>query len=172
MPGVAKMTMSGSAGAIERQSQELTVLSLDLENQNGRNLWYENLTNAHNAMESLISEFKLAVARSVSSVRSGIESVKNSPDCKSWKATLGTSEHQFGEAASQLEDEGISNPDEFNALLLKAEELRVSIAGLEAEISRAEELDKSAVKSLADKTEDFRHTALIPPILLVVIARV
>ena len=143
-------TTSGGVDAIEQKVFDLMVSDLNLNDETQGTQRYERLTNAHDALRNVITGFKNAVNSNISIVRSGIEEAKTGSDANSWRETLNTSEQEFRRATSQLEQEGISNPDAFDILLEQSDKLKSAIEGLEKEVARAEKLEQAAINTLGE----------------------
>ena len=147
-----------SVELIGRNVEELSVSDITTVAESEGNQPPEELRNAHEALKQTIDGLKQGLMESVERTQQAIEEIKNGPDASRWQEILNTSESAFREATSQLEEQGISSPNEYDSLLGQAETLRFTIASLEQESAKAAELDNEAVEALAEYRE--LHTKL------------
>ena len=142
-----------AVGIIGRNAEDLSVSDITPASETDGNQPPEELGNAHESLKRTIEDLKQGVIESVERTQQAIEEIKSGPDASRWQEILNTSESAFREATSQLEEQGISSPNEYDALLGQAETLRITIASLEQESAKAADLDRQAVDVLAEYRE-------------------
>lgn len=145
--------LGGAGQAVEiigRNAEELTVSDITPASETNGNQLPEELRNVHESLKLTIEDLKRGMIESVERTQKAIEEIKVGPDASRWQDILNVSESAFREANSQLEEQGISSPNEYDVLLGQAETLRITIASLQQEGAKAAELDSEAAEVLAE----------------------
>ena len=145
--------LDGAGQAVEligRSAEELSVSDITQASETDGNQPPEELRNAHESLRRSIEELKRGVIEGVERTQQAIEEIKTGPHASRWHEILSASESAFREATSQLEEQGISSPNEYDTLLSQAEALRFTISSLEQETAKAADLDRQAVDVLAE----------------------
>ena len=138
------------------RAEELSVADLDLGATVEDDAARENLRRAHEALRQTVEDLQQDVRQRVERAQRDIEGIRTGADAHQWDEAVAASKHEFEEASAQLAEEGISDPNEYNELLERAAKLEQEIEALEREQERAEELDKEAVRTLAEYREQRR----------------
>ena len=148
--------LSGASEAVEsviRNAEELSVADLDLgpgaDDDQGR----ASLRRAHEALSRTVDVLQRHVFEGSEKTKADIEGIRTGADSGLWSAAMEQTESQFRENSARLASEGITNPNEYDHLLAEASALRFSIASLEKELERAEELENEADRTLAEYRE-------------------
>ena len=134
---------------VETSSDSLSVTELSSVSPTNTQQTPKALKNAHQALKRKVEEFKKEVLTGIEKTQQSIKAIVDGDDVGRWQGLLTRSETRYREASFQLEQAGISTPDEYDEYLGRAEKIRKEIAVDEREITRATELDKDAEKVLA-----------------------
>ena len=148
--------LSGAAEAVEsvkRTSEELYVADLDLASGTEDDQARAGLRRAHEALSRTVDDLQSHVLERSEKTKEDIEGIRTGTESGLWREAIDKSESQFREASARLAAEGISNPNEYDQLLAQASALGLSLASLERELERAEELENEAATTLAEYRE-------------------
>ena len=148
--------LNGAAEAVEsvkRTAEELSVADLDLGSGTEDDQARAGLRRAHEALSRTVDGLQSHVLERSEKTKEDIEGIRTGTESGLWREAIDKSESQFREASTRLAAEGISNPNEYDQLLAQASALGLSIASLEKELERAEELENEAATTLADYRE-------------------
>ena len=113
----------------------------------------EALRQVHHSLHQLLESFRSEVLGSIERVRQGLAELSKSPDIREWTVAAESSEEAYRSAVSQLEKEGIADPEEYGELVERARRLEAEIERLGAEKQRAYELEREASAVLAEYRE-------------------
>ena len=111
------------------------------------------LRRAHQSLQQLIEGYRNSMLGSIDDARRGLTEVLESADACDWGVAMQSSEEAYRSAVSQLEQEGIADPEEYGELVEKARRLEAEIDRLGAEETRARELGQEAAELLAKYRE-------------------
>ena len=142
--------VSKAVDSVKRNAEELSVGDLDFESTAGDDHARAGLGRAHHALSRTVEDLRGHVLEGSEKAEKDIDGIRSGTDSDLWREAVRTSEEQFREASARLAAEGISNPDEYSQLLVQASALEFSIASLEKELERAEELEIQAARTLAE----------------------
>lgn len=106
------------------------------------------LRRTHRALHQLIDGFRSEVLGKVEEVNRRLAQLAAGPDTREWVAAVQSSEEAYRRAVSQLDAEGIADPEEYGELVERARRLEAEIDRLGAEEQRAGDLEKEATAVL------------------------
>lgn len=112
------------------------------------------LRRTHRALRQLIDGFRSEVLGRVDEVNGRLAELAANPDTRSWVAAVQSSEEAYQRAVSQLDAEGIADPEEYGELVERARRLEAEIDKLGAEEQRAGDLEKEAAAVLGKYREE------------------
>ena len=111
------------------------------------------LQRAHQSLHQLIEGFRSEMLDSIEVVRRRLAEVSRSADAGHWGAAVDASEEAYKNTVSQLEEEGIADPEEYGELVERARGLEAEIEKLGSEELRALRLEQEADAVLAEYRE-------------------
>ena len=139
--------------SVRRNAEDLSVADLDLGPGTEDDQARASLRRAHEALSRTVVDLRRHVLESSAKTKDDIEGIRTGADSGVWRAAMEETERQFRENSARLASEGITNPNEYDHLLAEASALRFSIASLEKELERANELENEADRILAEYRE-------------------
>ena len=107
------------------------------------------LRRAHQSLNRTVREFQRGVRASVDESGALLEGIRTGVDASTWQEAVETSESEYQQTSNQLDQEGITDPTEYGALLDQAASLEDEIRGLGIELARAQSLEDEAAGTLA-----------------------
>ena len=113
----------------------------------------EALRRAYRSLRELIEGFQTDVLARIEDVRQRVAGISESPEAQEWAIAAQSSAEAYRSAVSQLEEEGIADPEQYGELVERARRLKAEIDELSAEGQRARELEEEAGAVLAGYRE-------------------
>ena len=111
------------------------------------------LQRAHQSLHQLIEDFRSEMLDSIEVVRRRLAEVLRGADASHWGVAVDASEEAYQNTISQLEDEGIADPEEYGELVERARGLEAEIEEIGTEERRASRLEQEADAVLAEYRE-------------------
>ena len=108
------------------------------------------LQRAHQSLHQLIEGFRSEMLDSIEVVRRRLAEVLRGADAGHWRAAVDAGEEAYQKTVSQLEEEGIADPEEYGELVERARRLEAEIEKLGTEEQRARQLEREADAVLAE----------------------
>ena len=142
----------GDVATVGEAAREITVSDLNSSSEDDEAV--QALRRTHRALHQLIDGFRTEVLGKVEEVTRHLDELAAQPDSREWVAAVQSSEEAYRRAVSQLDAEGIADPEEYGALVEKARRLEAEIDKLRDEQQRAGELEKEATAVLGKYREE------------------
>ena len=144
---------SQSVEAVGNETEKLVTTDLNIASDGMDNEAMINLKQLHEMLNQKIVNFRLILQHHVKETLQGIEELQNGKESLQWRETLAKIEGQYREALTQLEEEGISEPNEHDKFLEQESKLKEEVIELTKAIERVQRLEKEA----RDKLEEYRQ---------------
>ena len=168
--GMWKAVLAASEGGLEAVSEAVGAMAVsDLNLSTNDDEAAPALRRTHRSLHQLIEGFRSEVLGSIEEVRRQLADVLRSADASEWADAVHASEEAYRSTVSQLEEEGIADPEEYGELVEQARRLEAEIEKLRTEEQSARELEKEAATVLAkyrearnqlsDKRQNFARSA-------------
>ena len=152
--GMWKAVLAASEGGLEAVSEAVGAMAVsDLNLSTNDDEAAPALRRTHRSLHQLIEGFRSEVLGSIEEVRRQLADVLRSADASEWADAVHASEEAYRSTVSQLEEEGIADPEEYGELVEQARRLEAEIEKLRTEEQSARELEKEAATVLAKYRE-------------------
>ena len=142
-----------SVESVGHVALDLSVADLDLGPAAEDDLAQAGVRRAHEVLLRTVDRLRKEVCEGVERALQDIGEVEKSEDAVRWREAVNASQHEFEEATAQLAQEGISDPNEYHALLNRAASLGREIDSLQKERDRVGELNRKAATVLREYRE-------------------
>ena len=123
---------------------ELSVAELNLGSESEDDAPRAAIRRVHQSIERLMDEFQQTATGNVAQARRQLAEVRAGADANAWSAAVQAAEAGFQNTVARLAEEGISDPNEYGALVDQATTLEGEIAGLDGERQRVAALETQA----------------------------
>ena len=151
--GMWKAVLAASKKGLDAASEAVRAMAVSDLNLPTDDEATQALRHAHGTLRQMIEGFRSEVLGSIDDVHRRLAELLESPDARDWPAAVNSSEDAYRRAISQLEEEGIADPEEYRKLVEKARRLESEIANLGVEEIRARELEQEAAAVLTEYRE-------------------
>lgn len=141
---------SQTVESVAESAGELSVADLNLQADFGDDPAQKSLNRAHGALCQTVKDLEQAVFKNVDQARLELIEIDKGEDASHWRATVAASERKFEEVMEQLEEEGISDPNEYTDLLERAARIGREIENLVKKQVQARELEQKATEILSE----------------------
>ena len=142
----------GDLAAVGEAARAIVVSDLNSSSEDDEAM--QALRRTHRVVHQLIDGFRSEVLGKVDEVNRRLAELAANPDTREWAAAVQSSEEAYQRAVSQLDAEGIADPEEYGELVERARRLEAEIDTLGAEGKRAGELAKEAAAVLGKHREE------------------
>lgn len=146
----AQTSVTEGIAAVEKVAEDIVLAEPDLEKgpeEAGDSV--EALGRAYAELNAVTRNFKEAITAAVGAARAQLDAMRKGPDAAAWAAAVALKDEAYRLVTEQLSAAGITNPDEYGALLERATSLEAEIAKLEEAKVAADTADTDATAELA-----------------------
>ena len=137
-------TIERGLNSVNTSVSELSVPELDLGPESEDDAPRAAIRRVQQSLERLMGEFQQAVTGNVTQVRRQLTDIRAGADANAWSAAVQAAEAEFQNTVARLAEEGISDPDEYGALVDQTTRLEGEIARLNGERQRVAALETQA----------------------------
>ncbi len=109
---------------------------------------------SHDEISQIVSTLKLKLDAEVNKAKLEIERIKEGGNASIWREAVKASETEYLRTSNRLEQEGISNLNEYGVLLDRIANLQVEIEDLDREMEKARSIDAEASEALFQYREE------------------
>lgn len=141
--------------SVNQSTAELLVADLDfiVDTKDGR-VFSKDLKLMHKTLTKIVTKLQDGVTTSVENAHQGINDLQKGPVARQWREALQEGRAQSQKATAELNKYGLSDLNEYDKLIEKANDISNEIRGLEKEKARLGDLKQEA-RSQLDRYRDY-----------------
>lgn len=106
------------------------------------------LRRSHQSLQDAMQAFQRDVLERIASAKLQITDIRSSSDANEWQTAVQDALAEYNQVVGDLQEEGISDPNQYSELLDQAGRLRSEIESLKGLMSRAQEMSSAASETL------------------------